>query len=162
MIIRKLQAELQQSKPFASKREEAMLAVMKTADVIRRRIAGVMEPHGVTMQQYNVLRILRGAGPDGIPTLAIGQRLIEETPGITRLLDRMELRNWVSRIRSHKDRRVVYAAITETGLSVLDAIEPELAAFDAAALPMLGTSELDSLIELLELARAENDSRVTR
>lgn len=157
MKIRKLQEELQQSKPFATKQEEAMLAVMKTADGIRRRIAAMLEPFGVTLQQYNVLRILRGAGPQGLPTLSIGQRLIEETPGITRLLDRMEFRGWVSRVRCERDRRVVYATITESGLEVLTEIDPLLDAFNHTALPFLNDAQLEQLVALLELARAETE-----
>ncbi|MCW5962812.1 MAG: MarR family transcriptional regulator [Bryobacterales bacterium] len=155
MKIRKLQDELQQTKPFATKQEEAMLAVMKTADGVRRRIAAILEPFGVTLQQYNVMRILRGAGPQGLPTLSIGQRLIEEAPGITRLLDRMEVRGWVLRVRCERDRRVVYATITDNGLELLTAIDPLLDAFNHAALPLLNEPQLGQLVELLELARAE-------
>ncbi len=155
MKIRKLQDELQQSKPFASKQEEAMLAVMKTADLVRRSIAAILEPHGVTLQQYNVLRILRGAGPKGLPTLSIGQRLIEETPGITRLLDRMESHGWVTRLRCDKDRRVVYAIISPRGLDLLGGIDPALEKFNHSALPLMTEAQLDQLVALLELARAD-------
>ncbi len=157
MKIRRLQDELQQNKPFASKQEEAMLALMKTADVVRRRIASIMEPFGVTMQQYNVLRILRGAGPMGLPTLSIGQRLIEQTPGITRLLDRMEGRGWVTRLRCERDRRIVYAIITDAGLALLADIDAPLDGFNQTALPLLNLQQLDDLVTLLELARAEED-----
>lgn len=156
MKIRKLQDELQQSKPFASRQEEAMLALMKTADIVRRRIAAILEPFGVTLQQYNVLRILRGAGPKGLPTLSIGQRLIEETPGITRLLDRMQARGWVTRKRCDKDRRVVYAMIAQPGLDLLAAIDPPLALFNQESLPLLDGQQTQQLIALLELARAED------
>jgi DNA-binding MarR family transcriptional regulator len=158
MRVTKLQEELQQTKPFASPRQEAMLALMKTADVVRRGIAGVLEPHGVTLQQYNVLRILRGAGPQGIPTLSIAGRLIEETPGVTRLLDRMEARGWVKRERCEKDRRVVYAKITERALELLARIDPLLAEFERGSLPMLGEAEVQELIGLLERARARDDN----
>ncbi|MCU0226927.1 MAG: MarR family transcriptional regulator [Bryobacterales bacterium] len=157
MRLRKLQEELQQTKPFSSKQEEAMLAIMKTADVVRRRVAAIIEPFGVTMQQYNVLRILRGAGPRGLPTLSIGQRLIEATPGVTRLLDRMEARGWVLRLRCDQDRRVVYAIITHEGLELLAAIDPPLEHYNHAALPLLSATQLDALVGLLELARAEDE-----
>lgn len=155
MRIRKLQDELQQSKPFATRQEEAMLALMKTADVVRRSIAAILDPHGVTLQQYNVLRILRGAGPQGLPTLSIGQRLIESAPGITRLLDRMELHGWVSRMRCDKDRRVVYAMISSRGLELLAGIDPALEQFNQGALPLLSPEQLEQLIALLEMVRAE-------
>jgi DNA-binding MarR family transcriptional regulator len=154
MRIRKLQEELQQTRPFSSNRQEAMLALMKTADLVRREIIATLEPHDVTLQQYNVLRILRGAGAKGVPTLSIAERLIEQTPGITRLLDRMERRQWVKRLRCEKDRRVVYALITAEGLALLDRIDPLLSAFESAALPMLDDAEVDRLIELLERVRA--------
>jgi DNA-binding MarR family transcriptional regulator len=158
MKVTKLQEELQQTKPFASPRQEAMLALMKTADVVRRGIAAVLEPHGVTMQQYNVLRILRGAGPKGIPTLSIAGRLIEETPGVTRLLDRMEARGWVKRLRCDRDRRVVYAIITEEALELLARIDPLLAEFEKDSLPLLSEPEVKELIGLLERARAGEDA----
>jgi DNA-binding MarR family transcriptional regulator len=152
--ITKLQEELQQTKPFASARQEAMLALMKTADGVRRGIATVLEPHQVTLQQYNVLRILRGAGPKGIPTLSIAGRLIEETPGVTRLLDRMEARGWVKRVRCERDRRVVYAIITESALELLARIDPLLAEFEKDSLPLLSEPEVEALIALLERVRA--------
>ncbi|MDZ7637622.1 MAG: MarR family transcriptional regulator [Bryobacterales bacterium] len=157
MRVRRLQEELQQTKPFASSRQEAMLALMKTADVVRRAIGGILEPHGVTLQQYNVLRILRGAGPDGLPTLSIAPRLIEETPGVTRLLDRMEARSWVKRVRCEKDRRVVYAVITRSALALLENIDPLLAQHESKSLPLLEEAEVRQLIVLLERARAQEE-----
>ncbi len=78
---------------------------MRTADLARRRITTVIEPHGLTPQQFNVLRILRGAGPDGLPTLEVANRMIEQAPGITRLLDRLEAKELIKRHRCPKDRR---------------------------------------------------------
>lgn len=157
MKVRKLQEELQQTRPFRSPRHEAMLSVMKTADVVRRRIAGLLDSYDVTMQQYNVMRILRGAGPKGIPTLSIAERLIEETPGITRLLDRMEKRGWVERIRCDRDRRVVYAVITTEGMRLLADIDGPITEFEAEALPHLSEAEVETLIELLARVRADKD-----
>ena len=82
-----LQYEIYQSKPFHSIRHEAVLGLLKTTDLVRRAMAGVVEPARTTMQQYNVLRILCGAGKAALPTLEIRKRMIEQTPGITRLLD---------------------------------------------------------------------------
>ena len=87
-----LQRELKQRKPFQSVAQEALLGLMRTTDMVRRQVAAVIEPHGITLQQYNVLRILRGGGTDGVPTLDIADRMIEQTPGITRLLDRLSRR----------------------------------------------------------------------
>ena len=89
MPRRSLQDELKQSKPFDSPGEEAVVALMRTAALVRRAIAKRVEPYGISAAQYNVLRILRGAGPAGLPTLALRDRLIEEAPGITRLMDKL-------------------------------------------------------------------------
>src|SRR5213078_2794277 len=96
-----------------------MVALIRTADVVRRAVGDVVEPHGITAQQYNVLRILRGAGQDGLPTLEIAERMIEQTPGITRLIDRLESKRLVERERSSIDRRCVYCRITKAGLDLL-------------------------------------------
>ena len=83
MDVGSLRREIGQSRPFSSRRQEAALSLLKTADAVRRLIAGIVETEGVTPQQYNVLRILRGARPDGLPTLEIGRRMIEQAPGVT-------------------------------------------------------------------------------
>src|SRR5205085_8560013 len=105
---------------FRSREQEATLGLLRTADAMKRRLAQVIEPHGITPQQYNVLRILRGAGADGLPTLEIAERMIEQTPGITRLIDRLEAKKLVQRERSASDRRCVYCRITTAGLQLLD------------------------------------------
>src|ERR1700750_2732984 len=92
---------------FHSREQEATLGLLRTAAAIKRSLAQVIEPHGITPQQYNVLRILRGAGAEGIPTLTIGERMIEQTPGVTRLLDRLEAKGLVARCRGEDDRRQV-------------------------------------------------------
>ena len=84
---------------------DTMVALMRTADLARRTITGVIEPHGLTPQQFNVLRILRGAGAEGLPTLEVANRMIEQTPGITRLLDGLEAKELIKRQRCPKDRR---------------------------------------------------------
>ncbi|MDH3271649.1 MAG: MarR family transcriptional regulator [Gemmatimonadota bacterium] len=96
--------EIQQSQPFRTRSQEAYLALLRTADDSKRFISHVLEPAGVTLQQYNVLRILRGAGKDGLPTLVVGERMVERTPGVTRLIDRMERKGWVERSRCTEDR----------------------------------------------------------
>ena len=85
-----LRDEIRQSKPFDSAAQEAILALYRTSDMLRRRFSQLVEPHGISLQQYNVLRILRGAGKTGTPTLDIADRMIEMTPGVTRLLDKLE------------------------------------------------------------------------
>ncbi|MBX3175351.1 MAG: winged helix-turn-helix transcriptional regulator [Gemmatimonadaceae bacterium] len=120
---RSLQEELQQSKPFDTPADEAVVALMRTAALVRRAIAKRVEPYGISVAQYNVLRILRGAGKDGLPTLAVRDRLIEEAPGITRLVDKLEQSGLVRRARTGSDRRVVHCVIAEKGLRLLDAMD---------------------------------------
>ena len=82
--------ELQQHQDFQAREEEAVVALLRTVDHIRRATSSVLEAYEITLQQYNVLRILRGAGQEGLPILEIGKRMVEQSPGITRLIDRLE------------------------------------------------------------------------
>src|SRR6266571_4685258 len=100
-----IQKEIKQGRPFASKAAEGVVALLRTTDLLRRVLSGVVEARGITLQQYNVLRILRGAGPSGLPTLEIGQRMVERSPGVTRLLDRLEAKRVVRRKRCRQGRR---------------------------------------------------------
>jgi DNA-binding MarR family transcriptional regulator len=118
--------ELQQSKPFGTKAEEAVVSVMRTSALVRRAFAARIEPHGLSVAQYNVLRILRGAGEEGLPTLVVRDRLIEEAPGITRLIDKLEAAGYVRRDRTGSDRRCVRCHITRDGLALLDRLDPEV------------------------------------
>ncbi len=123
MPERSLQEELKQSKPFETPADEALVAVLRSAALVRRAISQRVEPYGISVAQYNVLRILRGAGPDGLPTLAVRDRLIEEAPGITRVMDKLEEAGHVSRARAKGDRRVVHCVITDQGLRLLSAMD---------------------------------------
>jgi len=123
---------------------------------MKRSLAMVIEPHGITPQQYNVLRILRGAGPDGLPTLSIGERMIEQTPGVTRLVVRLERKGLVARTPCPKDLCCVFSAITEKGLDLLKELDDPVNRWDAQAVAVLPPSELDSLITLLDRVRASN------
>lgn len=135
--------------------QEAVVAVLRTADTVRRRLAEAIEPHGLTGQQYNVLRILRGARPDPLPTLEIGQRMIEQTPGVTRLIDRLEEKGLVRRERSSEDRRVVLCSIAGAGLEVLEAMEDDVEGANEAALAGIDASEVRQLVEILEKLEVE-------
>lgn len=148
-----LQSEIRQTRPFRSKGHEATLAILRTADLIRRRLTGVIEPHGVTMQQYNVLRILRGAGEEPLPTLEIADRMIEQTPGITRLLDRLEAKGLVVRERCPHDRRLVHCRITPDGLELLGRMDDAVHAADDDVVAMLTVEEMDQLTGMLDRVR---------
>jgi DNA-binding MarR family transcriptional regulator len=141
---------------FRSREQQATLGLLRTADAIKRGLAQVIEPHGITAQQYNVLRILRGAAPDGLPTLTIGERMIEQTPGVTRLIDRLERKGLVARVPCAKDRRRVFCRITPKGLELLDELDEPVNRCDARALSVLPPSELDSLITLLDRVRSSS------
>jgi DNA-binding MarR family transcriptional regulator len=145
--------EIKQNRPFGSAAEEAAVALLRTADVVRRSATAVVEGHGITLQQYNVLRILRGAGEEGLPTLDIADRMIEETPGITRLIDRLETKKLVRRKRCPKDRRRVFCIITTGGLELLSQLDAPIAAANAATLQTLAKDDLEQLLELLDKTR---------
>jgi DNA-binding MarR family transcriptional regulator len=141
---------------FRSREQQATVGLLRTADAVKRSLAQVIEPHGITPQQYNVLRILRGAGPDGLPTLTIGERMIEQTPGVTRLVDRLERKGLVARTPCPQDRRRVLCRITAQGLSLLNELEEPVNRWDSQAVSVLPPSELDSFIVLLDRVRASN------
>ena len=141
---------------FRSREQQATLGLLRTADAVKRSLAQVVEPHGITPQQYNVLRILRGAGPDGLPTLTIGERMLEQTPGVTRLVDRLERKGLVARTPCPKDRRRVFCRITEKGLELLTELDEPVNRWDAQAVSALAPADLASLIGLLDRVRSAN------
>jgi DNA-binding MarR family transcriptional regulator len=148
-----LQRELRQNRPFASPGQEALLGVLRTADHVSREIAQVIEPAGVTLQQYNVLRILRGAGETGLPTLEIADRMVERTPGITRLLDRLEAKHLVRRLRCPKDRRQMLCWITDPGLTLLASLDAPLERANAALVAGMPVEAQERLVDLLGQVR---------
>jgi len=156
-----LAREIRQKKPFRSARQEAVLGLLKTVDLLRRREAEVMEPFGVTDQQYNVLRILRGAGRDGLPTLDIAHRMIERAPGITRLIDRLERKGFVVRRRCDVDRRQVYCVLAPAGSRLLARMDAPVAKMDALLSP-LSNADVSTLIRLLDALRAGLASEPSR
>lgn len=149
----RLREEIRQTRPFRSRSQEAAIAVLRTADELRRHFSDVVEPHGVTLQQFNVLRILRGARGEPLPTLEIGERLIERTPGVTRLIDRLEEKGLVRRERSSEDRRRVDCSITEAGLALLADLDEVVNEADEVASEALEEGELGRLVELLDRLR---------
>jgi DNA-binding MarR family transcriptional regulator len=132
-----------------------VIALLRTADVVRRHFTGIVEPHGITLQQFNVLRILRGAGESGLPTLEIVERMIEETPGITRLLDRLEAKHLVRRERCSADRRQVLCWITEEGREVLEALDGPIEEADRAVVAGLRKPDLATLVLYLDTLSAK-------
>ncbi len=149
----RLQDELKQTRPWTSLREEAALSIARTAAVLEHTLAQVLKPHGVTPTQYNVLRILRGAGDAGLCRNEVGERLIRRVPDVTRLLDRMEEQALIDRRRSESDRRFVTTCITPRGLALLDELEGPILRFHESCLAHMADDQLAALIEMLEVAR---------
>jgi len=148
-----IERELKQTRPFPTRRGEAAVGVMRTADLLRRLLEQALESSGVTAQQYNVLRILRGARPEPLPTLEIAERMIERTPGITRLLDRLEAKNLVQRDRSESDRRQVLCTITAAGLDLLRDADAIVSDIESRSLGRLSDVKTRQLIRLLDAIR---------
>jgi len=149
-----LQHELRQRKPFQSAAHEAVVGLMRTADLIRRHATAMVEPHGITLQQFNVLRILRGAGDTGLPTLEVAERMIEQTPGVTRLLDRLEAKELVRRQRCPKDRRQHLCWITPKGLALLEKIDTLAAGAPEESMKGLRQKDRVAFIRLMDAIRA--------
>lgn len=148
-----LHRELRQQKPFDSLHQEAFLSLSRTATVLAGSLEHMLEPYGVTLTQYNVLRILRGAGPGGLCRNEIGERLIARTPDVTRLLDRMEKGGLVSRVRCQDDRRLVHTRLTDHGRALVDSLDAPIAAEHQRRLGHLSQEQLRSLTDLLTLVR---------
>jgi DNA-binding MarR family transcriptional regulator len=153
----KLQAEIRQSKPFETLEQEAGLALERTADQLRRHYDEFFKRYELTGTQYNALRILRGAGPEGLPCSEIGQRMITRDPDITRLLSRLEQRSLCIRGRDEKDRRVILGRITPAGLKLLQEIDRPIRDLNRALMRHMGESRLRSLIRLLDEVRGGCD-----
>jgi DNA-binding MarR family transcriptional regulator len=148
-----LKGEIAQERPFASVEEEALLNLMRTADCVQRAFQRSTREWGVTSTQYNVLRILRGAHPDGLTCTAIGSRMITADPDITRLLNRLKKLKLIRQQRDRHDRRVVWTHISESGLELLRQMDPVVARTPRELLGHLTEHELAQLTRLLELAR---------
>lgn len=133
----------------------AVLGILRAGDVFRRRAGALLAPHGITLQQFNVLRILRGARPEGLCTLTIAERMLERTPGITRLIDRLEAKRLVARVRSEKDRRQVWCRITPDGLRLLARLDQPVAELDRGFLGGLSRTDQERLGALLAVVHRE-------
>jgi DNA-binding MarR family transcriptional regulator len=150
----RIQAELKPAKPSRTLQEEAFLTVVRTADGLLCRADRMLRGHGLTGTQYNVLRILRGAGEAGATCRHIGERLINAEPDITRLLDRMEKRGLITRSREAADRRFVTTRITPLGLEAVNSLDEPITAFHRERFAGLSKAELKHLIAGLQKIRA--------
>lgn len=151
----KLASELRQTKPFASIEEEALLNLSRTHEFIQQRAVEFFKQFQLTATQYNILRILRGAGKEGLSCSQASERMVTADPDITRLLDRLETRNLIARERSREDRRVVISRITENGLDLLRTIDKPLAGFIQKHVGHIGREKTEHLVEILESIRQD-------
>jgi DNA-binding MarR family transcriptional regulator len=156
--MRRLREVIKQRKPFASLEQEVFLEVLRTGHALVHDLVELLKPYGLTQPQYNVLRILRGAGAAGLPTGEVGDRMVaSREPDVTRLLVRMEERGLLERERRTDNRRFVTARITREGLKVLKALDGPVAEMHATQLRHMSRRELELLAGLLERARREGD-----
>lgn len=130
--------------------QETTVKILKMREFLYAGVADLLRGYGLTEPQFNVLRILRGAGPAGLPCLEIGRRLISRVPDVTRLLDRLESEGLVSRVRSHKDRRVVNTTIAPAGLKLLRKIDAPLAELHRSQFSSLTKAQMSDLIRLAD------------
>ncbi len=151
----KVQEEIQQSTPIRSVEEEAFLNIVRTADALTRDFDDMLKPFGLTATQYNLLRILRGAGEAGATCSQIGERTVKKDPDITRLVDRMEKRGLVKRSRDGRDRRIVTTTITREGLRVLEKLDVQVNERPARQLRGLSRQQILDLIRAMEIIRAQ-------
>ncbi|MDB5296645.1 MAG: transcriptional regulator [Phycisphaerales bacterium] len=158
-----LKDEIKKRKPFDSPAEEAFLNLLRTHGVMTAELDHVFKQFGVSEPKYNILRILRGArqhgeyGGEGVPCLEVGVRMVARVPDVTRLVDRLEADALVARRRSTSDRRVVYVAITDKGLALLDAMHDPLTRLHGEQARHLTPAEWAELSRLLAKARQRPD-----
>jgi len=149
----RLQQEIQQRKPIRLLEEEASLNLVRTADLLSQRLTDLLKPYNLSGTQYNVLRILRGAGEEGVSCKDVGNRLVTRDPDITRLMDRLESRGLIYRDRAKEDRRVVIHKLTADGLAMVNALDEPIESVHQTAMGHMSKSKLRDLIALLEELR---------
>ena len=141
------------SRPAVSLENRIFVALLQTADTLGQEAEHLLKAAGIPNAQYNVLRILRGAEPEGLACRAIGDRMISHDPDITRLLDRMEKRGLITRERQTDDRRVVKTRITPQGLSLLKTLDQPIHDLHKRQFRHLSAARLKILSDLLEEVR---------
>lgn len=148
-----LKTEIKKTAPFSSMREEVSLNILRTAALLEHAVAERLKTHGLTPTQYNVLRILRGAGSEGLCRNEVRERMLNPVPDTTRLLDRLESAGLVVRDRSQEDRRFVTAWITDRGLALLADLDEPVSRMHEDLLGHMKDSDLDRLRKLLQESR---------
>ena len=151
-----LQEDLRQTRPFSSLQQEAYLSVVRTTSTLIDRVEDLLKPYGISATQYNVLRILRGAGAGGLCRNELRDRMLTRMPDMTRLLDRMEEAGLVKRSREREDRRMVLTQITARGQELLSELDRPMSDLHRDQLSRLTDEQLRSLIQLLTAVREGN------
>ncbi len=159
IVAGKLQQEIHQTKAIRLLEEEAALNIVRTADVLMLAVMDVLKPHSLSATQYNVLRILRGAGDAGASCKDIGSRLVAHDPDITRMMDRLEQRGLVTRDRGKHDRRVVTHRLTKAGLELVNQLDAPIEGLHKRITGHMKREKLRDLVELLEEVRAGVDDQ---
>lgn len=147
-------AELRQARPFTQPDREMAVTLMRTSDVLHHAVESALRPWGVSPEQYNVLRILQGAGPEGLPTLEIADRMIARAPNVTRLIDKMVEKGLARRERSEEDRRVVLIASAPGAAALLREMNAAVDALLDSRLGGISAKALKSLTAQLDDVRA--------
>jgi len=145
--------QIKQSRAFRCHAEKAIVSLIKTTDMILAVEETRFREYNITPTQYNVLRILRGAGEAGLPVMEIGNRMLSRVPDVTRLLDRMEKNGFVERQRGRADRRSVIARLTDQGLATVNALDPVVHEIEARVFANITPEEIDALCGVLEKLR---------
>jgi DNA-binding MarR family transcriptional regulator len=149
----KLQQELKQTKAMPSIEEESLLNIVRTADVLLQALTATMKPYQLSPTQYNVLRILRGAGAAGVSCKDIAARLVARDPDITRLMDRLEQRGLIVRDRCKEDRRIVTHCLTQAGSDLLNELHLPLESLNKQLTRGVKAGDLRQLVDALEQIR---------
>ena len=148
-------AEVHEQKPFEKVEEEAVFNLVRTAEVLNQKSTDYFRHFDLSRTQYNVLRILRGAGDDGLTCSATAGRMVNRDPDVTRLMDRMETRGLITRERTASDRRIVLIRLTKAGRDLVDSLDHGVSAFHAKLVGRIGAAKLRKLIDLLEEVREQ-------
>jgi len=149
-----LAVALKQNRPFASLQQEAFLSILRTASELSHAAEKFLREFDITQPQYNVLRILRGAGAEGLCRNEISARMVAATPDMSRLLDRMERSGWITRERDENDRRQVSTFITDSGRKLLATVEGPVHEQTHRLLEGVKSSDLKMLLDVLAQIRS--------
>lgn len=152
-MSRSLKEELKKRGPFDSLEQEAMLAIMRTSDLLENRLARLLRQYGLTLSQYNALRILRGEGKP-MPCLEVAERMIQVVPAITRVVDQLVQTELISKTQCQQDRRVFLVELLPSGKRLLEKLDRPVLELHASLFQNISITDQRTLIRVLESVRA--------